>query len=80
MLLVQVIDLYSVVVLGAVVVSWVGLPPTNPLVSFLSTLTEPLLAPLRNVLPDLGGLDFSPFVLLVGLRILRGLVLALAVA
>ena len=78
MLLVQVIDLYSVVVLGAVVVSWVGLPPTNPLVNFLSTLTEPLLAPLRNVLPDLGGLDFSPFVLLVGLRILRGFVLAVA--
>ena len=77
-MLIQVIDLYSLVVLGAVVVSWTGLPPTNPLVSFLSALTEPLLAPLRNVLPDLGGLDFSPFVLLIGLRVLRGFVLTLA--
>ncbi|MYI74782.1 MAG: YggT family protein, partial [Acidobacteria bacterium] len=37
------------------------------------TATEPVLAPIRRVLPDMGGLDFSPLVLLIGLRMLRGL-------
>ena len=50
-------------------------PPDNPLVRVTTTLTEPLLAPIRRVLPDLGGIDLSPMVLLVALRLLRGLLL-----
>jgi YggT family protein len=34
-------------------------------------LTEPLLAPLRNILPPMGGLDFSPMILLIGIDLLR---------
>ena len=78
LLLVQLLDLYSLVVLGAVVISWIQLPPSNPIATFLHAMTEPLLAPIRRVLPDMGGLDFSPLVLLFGLRILRGLLLAAA--
>ena len=78
LLLVQLLDLYSLVVLGAVVISWIKLPPSNPIATFLLAMTEPLLAPIRRVLPDMGGLDFSPLVLLFGLRILRGLLLAAA--
>ena len=75
-LLVQLIDVYSLIVFGAVIVSWVQLPPSNPIANFLHTMTEPLLAPIRNVLPDMGGLDFSPLVLLFGLRLVRGVLLA----
>ena len=78
LLLVQLLDLYSLVVLGAVVISWIQLPSSNPIATFLLAMTEPLLAPIRRVLPDMGGLDFSPLVLLFGLRILRGLLLAAA--
>jgi len=74
MILVTVIDAYSLVVLAAVVLSWVGATRGNPLVEFILTLTEPVLDPIRRVLPPLGGLDFSPMVLLVGLRFLRGIV------
>ena len=73
MLLVQLIDLYSLIVLGAVIVSWVQLQPTHPVATFLGVMTEPLLAQIRRVLPPMGGLDFSPFVLLVGLQFLRRL-------
>ena len=76
MLLIGLLDLYSFVVLGAVVISWLQLPPSNPVATFLHTLTEPLLAPIRRVLPDMGGIDFSPLILLFGLRMLRGLLLA----
>ena len=70
-LLISLLDIYSLVVFGAVIVSWIQLPPTNPLARFLETATEPALAPIRRVLPDMGGLDFSPLVLLIGLRLLR---------
>jgi YggT family protein len=36
-------------------------------------LTEPVLAPIRKLIPPIGGLDFSPMILLVLLRVLRGM-------
>ena len=37
----------------------------------LDTITEPLYRPIRRILPDFGGLDFSPFVVLISISILR---------
>ena len=67
------IDLYSLVVLGAVVMSWVRADRRHPLVKAVYRLTEPVLAPIRRALPLVAGLDFSPLVLLVALRVLRSL-------
>ncbi len=67
----QLLDIYTLIVFGSVIVSWIQLPPTHPVVKFLSMMTEPLLGPIRRVLPDMGGLDFSPMVLLFGLYMLR---------
>ena len=72
-LLATLVDLYSLVVLAAVVMSWVRMDWRNPLVRIVYSLTEPALAPIRQVLPVMGGLDFSPMVLLLALRALRGL-------
>jgi len=72
-LVATIIDLYSIVVLAAVVMSWVRMEPRHPLARIVYGLTEPALAPIRRVLPTMGGLDFSPMVLLVALRLLRGL-------
>lgn len=68
-------DVYSLVILASVVLSWVQLPPDNPIVRVVSALTEPLLAPIRRVLPAFGGFDFSPLVLLFALNLLRRLLL-----
>jgi YggT family protein len=67
------IDLYSLIVLAAVVVSWLSVDRRNRWVIALWRLTEPALAPLRRVLPPVGGLDLSPMVLLIALRFLRRL-------
>jgi YggT family protein len=67
------IDLYSLVVLAAVIMSWVRVDPRHPLARIVHRLTEPVLAPIRKALPLMGGLDFSPMVLLIALRVLRGL-------
>jgi YggT family protein len=73
MLLIRLIDLYSLIVVAAVVVSWINVPHDHPAARLLQRLTEPLLAPIRKVLPPLGGIDFSPVVLLIGLRVLVSL-------
>jgi len=67
------IDLYSLVVLAAVVMSWMRMDPRHPLAGMVYGLTEPVLAPIRRALPFMGGLDVSPMVLLIALRVLRGL-------
>ena len=72
MFLAYLIDLYSLVVIGAVIVSWMRLPPSHPIAGVIYTLTEPALAPIRRALPAMSGLDFSPMVLLIGLQLLRG--------
>ena len=67
------VDLYSLVVLMAVVMSWIRVDRRNPLGKIVYSLTEPVLAPIRRVLPVMGGLDFSPMVVLLALQFLRRL-------
>jgi len=67
------VDLYSLVILAAVVMSWVRVDLRNPLARMVYNLSEPVLAPLRQVLPAMGGMDFSPMVVLLALRALRGM-------
>lgn len=74
MLLIKLIDLYSLVVLGAVIVSWMRLSPYNPVARVVNALTEPVLQPIRRMLPPMGGLDFSPMVLLLGLQLVRNVI------
>ena len=73
MLIGRLIDLYSLVVLASVIMSWVQIDPRQPLAMIVSSLTDPVLGPLRRVLPPMGGLDFSPMVLLFGLQLLGNL-------
>jgi YggT family protein len=55
-------DLYIIILLARVLLSWVQVDPRNPIVNLINQLTEPLLAPIRNLLPQGGGIDFSPMV------------------
>ena len=72
-LLASLIDLYSLVVLVAVILSWVPLDRRNHLVAITHALTEPVLASIRRILPPMAGLDLSPMVLLIALQLLKGL-------
>ncbi len=76
MLLIQLLDIYSLLVFGSVIISWIKLPPDNPITSFLHSMTEPLLSPIRQIMPEMGGLDFSPLVLLFGIRLVRGVIIS----
>jgi YggT family protein len=71
-----ILDAYSFVVLVSVIVSWLRLAEDNPIVTVTRTLTEPVLAPIRRLLPNTGGIDISPMVLLLGIRLLERVLLS----
>lgn len=73
MLLSRLIDLYSLVIVAAVVMSWMNVPRDNPAIRFLSGVTEPVLEPARRVIPQVGGIDISPIVVIVILRLVAGI-------
>jgi len=50
------------------ILSWFALGPTNPLVAILHQITEPILAPLRRVVPRLGLIDITPIVAILLLQ------------
>ena len=57
------LSLLTALVLINVVLSWTG--ARSPVAQWLARVSEPLLAPLRRIVPTVGGIDFSPLVLLV---------------
>lgn len=70
-----------ILVLARVILSWVRVSPYDPtwgpLVSFIHQTTEPIMAPIRNIMPPMGGLDLSPIIVFFGLRVLQGLLLSI---
>lgn len=71
-----IVEIYLYVVIARVVVSWFPIGPDSPfrpVVRVLGAVTDPILTPLRRVLPPLRiggmGIDLSPIILLVALEI-----------
>lgn len=70
----------SLLVIVRAVMSWFSPDPRNPIVSLIYRVTEPLLAPVRNIMPIMGGMDFSPIVVLVGVQVLAQVLVQLLVS
>jgi YggT family protein len=75
--LVLLLYLYTWIIIIRAVMSWMNPNPNNPLVKALNVVTEPILKPLRALVPParLGGLDISPILAIVLIQILRYLLL-----
>ena len=77
-LLVLLLYVYTWIVILRAVISWVSPDPRNPLIQILIKLTEPVLKPLRALVPPsrLGGIDLSPFLAIIAIQIVRYLLLS----
>ncbi len=65
----------SFAIIARALLSWVRPDPYNPLVQLLNQITDPILEPLRRVIPPIGGMmDISPIVALILLQILQTIV------
>ena len=73
-LLVSLLKIYGYIIIVRVIISWVNPNPYNPLVRLIRGLTDPVLEPIRRLLPDMGGLDISPFVAILIIWILMSLI------
>lgn len=77
----KVIDIYTWIVIAGAIMSWLvafGVVSISNkfirmVVDVLYRLTEPALRPIRRILPNLGGVDISPVILLLGLFFVRSL-------
>ena len=69
----QFLQLYSYIILARVIASWLVRDPNHPVYRFLSVPTEPVLAPLRKLVPPekLSGLDISPILAFVLINYLQ---------
>jgi YggT family protein len=67
LILQQIMNVYIWVVIAAAVISWITPNPYNPIVRLLRRLTEPVMAPIRQLLPPWKtfGLDFSPMIVIL---------------
>ena len=54
-----------------VILSWFSPSPTNMLVNLLYQVTEPILAPLRRIIPRVGVFDFTPMVAIILLQLIK---------
>jgi YggT family protein len=71
------LDLYSYVIIAAALITWVSPDPRNPIVQFLFKATEPVLRPVRSLLPPwkTGGLDLSPLIVIIAIQFIERVIL-----
>lgn len=76
-LLVEIIDrlleLYIWIIIIAAILSWVRPDPYHPIVRFLYSATEPVLRPVRRRIGIWSGIDISPFLVILIIWIIRGI-------
>jgi len=72
-----VFDLYGLALFVRVLFSWIRVPYSAPVTRFLWKITEPVLGPIRSVLPPLPGVDISPVIAFFLLRLLQQVVFSL---
>ncbi len=71
-----VFTVYMYIIFARVILSWVSPDPYNPIVQFIYKATEPVLEPIRKKLPNMGGIDLSPIILIVAIYFLDSFIVA----
>ena len=73
-----VINIYYYAIIGSIIMSFVmmfsGNPTPHPLLQLVWQLTEPVMGPIRSVIPAICGLDFSPIVIFLGIQLLQNFI------
>ncbi len=71
------INLLTMAIFFRAILSWIRPDPYNPIVRALNAITDPILDPLRRIIPRMGMMDISPLVAIIVLAILGGFVCGL---
>ncbi len=66
----DILRIYMIILIVRAVISWVNPDPYNFIVRFLYDVTDPVLYRVRRILPVMGGLDFSPIIVIIAILLL----------
>ena len=69
------VNLFMFAIFIRIVLSWIAPGQYNPATAIITTLTEPLLAPVQRIIPPLGGFDISPIFVIIALGALTRLLM-----
>ena len=69
------LDIYFYALIGSIILSWVAPHSSHPGALLIYQITEPVMAPVRNILPSMGGLDLSPIFVFIGINVIEIMVL-----
>ena len=73
-ILAALIQLLVLAIFFRAILSWFVRDPSNPIVQALDAITEPILQPLRQIVPRVGMMDLTPFVAIILLQVIASLV------
>ncbi len=65
------VKIYFVALIGMIILSWIAPGSSNPAAYLIYQIAEPVMAPFRRLLPAMGGIDFSPILLLIVINIVN---------
>jgi len=65
------VNIYFFALLAMIILSWVAPASSNPAIYLLYQITEPVMAPVRKLLPPMGGLDFSPILVFILINVIQ---------
>lgn len=65
------VNIYFFALLAMIILSWVAPRSKNPAIYLLYQITEPIMAPLRKIIPSMGGLDFSPILVFILINVIQ---------
>ena len=70
-----VINIYYYAIIGSIIMSFImmfsGNPRPHQMLNLIGKLTEQVMGPIRSIIPHMGGLDFSPIVIFLGIQLLQ---------
>ena len=65
------VNLYFFVLIAMIIVSWVAPGSRHPAIELIWQISEPIMAPFRSLLPNMGGIDFSPILVFIGINVVQ---------
>jgi YggT family protein len=66
------LDIIFFTVIGSVILSWVSPNNENPALELIDEISNKILNPIKQVIPSMGGLDFSPIFLFILINVILG--------
>ena len=65
------VNLYFFILIAMIIVSWVAPGSRHPAIELIWQISEPIMAPVRSLLPNMGGIDFSPILVFIGINVVQ---------